>query len=172
MTRSMHQRRSIGLTLIELLVVIAIIGILAALILPALSRSREKANLTRCRSNLHQFYLGAVVYAHEHDGRLGLYGNYVKDTQQKSLVCPSDKTLGRSGEFFFHFATSYNASPFVFSSKANFDAADPKSWVLIEFRPFHDPSAQEAIEKRLPMAPGKRLILKADGSIEYIFLHQ
>ncbi len=54
-----------GFTLIELLVVIAIIGILASLLMPALSRAREKGRLAVCQNNLHQIVLGALIYTDE-----------------------------------------------------------------------------------------------------------
>ena len=55
-------------TLIELLVIVAIIGLLAGMILPALSRAREKTRQTSCMSNLKQIGLGFTIYADEYDG--------------------------------------------------------------------------------------------------------
>lgn len=71
-SRAVYWRRtkSAAFTLIELLVVIAIIAILAALLLPALSSAKERANRVRCLANHKQLSLAWCLYKDENGGRL------------------------------------------------------------------------------------------------------
>src|SRR5262245_48445609 len=59
---SLRPRITAGFTLVELLVVMAIIGVLVALLLPAVQAAREAANRTQCTSNLRQIGIGLLAY--------------------------------------------------------------------------------------------------------------
>lgn len=114
------QKRS-GFTLIELLVVIAIIAVLAALLLPALSRARAAAQRAACLSNTRQINFALQLYADEHDGAMHYFTNTIYYAYKDCLplylgapagttsnlavfACPRDEGFSRSE--FSHF-TSY-----------------------------------------------------------------
>ena len=63
-----HQMKTKAFTLIELLVVIAIIGILAAMLLPALNNARKKGYQAKCIGNLKQWGLAISMYSDDWDG--------------------------------------------------------------------------------------------------------
>lgn len=93
-------------TLIELLVVVAIIAILAALLLPALGKAKEKARQSLCMSNLHQIGAALTMYAQDNEGIIAVAGrnNWVNTVSWYSFLtnygirfpvaqCPSAKSL-------------------------------------------------------------------------------
>ena len=95
MSRGLSVRRRAGFTLIELLVVIAIIGVLVALIMPAVQSAREAASRTQCINNMKQMGLAAMEY---HDAFGAFTGGWYCDpTLDTNCVLPAAQTYMWNG---------------------------------------------------------------------------
>ncbi|MGI6356695.1 MAG: prepilin-type N-terminal cleavage/methylation domain-containing protein [Lentisphaeria bacterium] len=104
-------------TLIELLVVIAIIAILAAMLLPALSKAREKAMSISCTSNAKQIAMANIMYADDFNSVL-THGQYSHDFRVTTLRNGAEVTL-----MWFDNLANYTGDYKVFNcpSKINLD---------------------------------------------------
>ena len=164
----MGRSRSIrsGFTVVELLVTIAVIGILIALLLPAIQGAREASRRMRCQSNLRQIGIGLHQFLDLHStfpdaAQLpsvtpekptlhDVLGKLVEENQQ-IFACPSDS------QYFPNEGTSfeYRASRLAGKTRRQLEQRRPLSevWVMFDLDHFHGAEGQ----------PGARNVLFADA---------
>ncbi len=180
-------------TLIELLVVIAIIAILAALLLPALSRAKESGQATVCLSNLRQIGLALQIYVSDNHNRLPtmrdrslttltnelpspdlVLSNYVGNLNV--FKCPSDKWPGDTAKLLPGAGATFyeqTGSSFAWNSLLNGRDAEHLVAFGLKFDPHQMPLMYDKEKFHIARGAAKaQNWLYADGHIKNLLLFE
>jgi len=140
MGKNLWYKHKNGFTLIELLVVIAIIAILAAMLLPTLSKAKEKARQISCMNNLKQLGLAFSMYLQDNDDRFPWTWDQTNDDPHWQFLMASPAMSG-------WFGLGYFAPPMKW--------IDGRGWVINKNSPLWCPSKLPKVSKAFTPSAGK-----------------
>ncbi|MFZ0826216.1 MAG: prepilin-type N-terminal cleavage/methylation domain-containing protein [Verrucomicrobiia bacterium] len=135
MNSSRSNRRAGAFSLVELLVVIAIIGILAALLLPALAQAQARARRIECVGNLKQIGLAAHLFANEHGGK---FPTQVSTNDEGSLEFVTAGYQIFDQSFYFSYQHFRPLAEGLVTPKPLACPADLQRWPATNFNQFNN----------------------------------
>lgn len=153
-TAKIHSRRAF--TLIELLVVISIIGLLVSILVPTLTKAKEAAKRTACRTNLHAVAVGLRMYLDQFNDTMPIAAakpslhlnndppiatvlrSFLSDS--RALQCPSDTVV----KYYLTELSSYEYNARLSGEKVDSSflkrIGERNVWVMKDYDPFHGPA--------------------------------